>query len=391
MAGGGPTGDAERREPWSLSFGQAERSSQISQYLFSGIFLLYLLQTAGGVAQYSHGWAAVAGYGILIAFCVCYLASLGVDDRHGSHRQFYAFYGALCALWAAEAVFAHADASVMGVFITVLTVASLGARAFPVAIGFTVIAVFFPLLVPSWHAGVDTESAVSIPMVALAMYGFFSLVRQHHALVAARAEVSRLAADNERNRIARDLHDLLGHSLTTITVKAGLARRLGESDTEGALREITEVEQLSRRALADVRAAVSNYRELTLAGELATAQELLRAAGIVATLPGPNDVGDAAPQELFAWVLREGLTNVVRHARATHCTVTITDDSIEITDDGAGGSCACEEGNGLHGLRERVQAAGGSVEVGPGAAGGWRLRVHVPSRRSHSPRAVLAR
>ncbi|MBE7189254.1 MAG: sensor histidine kinase, partial [Jatrophihabitans endophyticus] len=118
------------------------------------------------------------------------------------------------------------------------------------------------------------------------MFGFFHIILSNRALSQARAEVARLAAENERSRIARDLHDLLGHSLTTITVKAGLARRLGEhGDTERALAEITEVEQLSRRTLGDVRAAVSAQREVNLAGELATAREVLRAAAINAELP----------------------------------------------------------------------------------------------------------
>ena len=130
-------------------------------------------------------------------------------------------------------------------------------------------------------------NALSVLLVALAMFGFFKIVQSNIALAAARAEVARLAAENERSRIARDLHDLLGHSLTTITVKAGLARRLAErGDPDRALTEITEVEQLSRRTLGDVRAAVAGHREVTLAGELATSREVLRASGIVAELPG---------------------------------------------------------------------------------------------------------
>jgi two-component system sensor histidine kinase DesK len=200
-------------------------------------------------------------------------------------------------------------------------------------------------------------------------------MRGNRALSEARSELARLAAENERSRIARDLHDLLGHSLTTITVKAGLARRLGETDPARALQEIAEVESLARRSLADVRAAVANYREVTLAGELATGRELLRAAGIVADLPGAVEVVDPAYQELFGWVLREGLTNVVRHAHASVCVVRISRSSVEILDDGVG-STACS-GSGLAGLQERVGAAGGVVEAGPNLPRGWRLRVEL--------------
>ena len=132
---------------------------------------------------------------------------------------------------------------------------------------------------------------------------------------------------------------------------------------------------MGRRALSDVRAAVSNYHEVTLAGELATGRELLRAAGIAAELPPAADVTDGATQELFGWVLREGLTNVVRHSHASTCRVTISPSSVEIADDGVG---AMESsGNGLTGLTERVAAAGGVLEAGPTQPRGWRLAVHL--------------
>jgi two-component system sensor histidine kinase DesK len=209
------------------------------------------------------------------------------------------------------------------------------------------------------------------------MWGFFHIVRSHRELTAARAEVARLAAENERSRIARDLHDLLGHSLTTITVKAGLARRLAPRDPERAASEIGEVEDLARSALTDVRAAVSGYRELTLAGELAGAREVLRAAGIEAQAPGAVEVADPAHAELFGWVLREGVTNVVRHSGAHSCTIAIGPTWLEIEDDGRGtGPRAGTDGSGLAGLRERGAAAGGTIRAGAGRRG-WRLRVDM--------------
>ncbi len=194
-------------------------------------------------------------------------------------------------------------------------------------------------------------------------------------MAAARSEVARLAAENERTRIARDLHDLLGHSLTTITVKAALARRLAERDPRRAAIEIGEVEQLSRRALAEVRSAVSGYRDVRLANELASAHEILRAAGIAADLPGAVDIVDERLLELFGWVVREGVTNVVRHSRAHRCTITLGPTWVEIVDDGRGGSPDAGAG-GLTGLRERVAAQQGTVEAG-GCPSGWRLRVAV--------------
>ena len=195
------------------------------------------------------------------------------------------------------------------------------------------------------------------------MWAFFGIIRTNHELQEARAEVATLAAEAERNRIARDLHDLLGHSLTTITVKAGLAKRLADHDPARAAAEIGEVEELARRSLSDVRAAVSNYRIVTLATELATAQEVMRAAGIDARVLSPTDVVDADLQELFGWVVREATTNVVRHSHATTCTVTLGPRSIEIADNGFGGG-----GWRLGQRHQRPARAGGAG--GRGGRGG---------------------
>jgi len=360
---------------WSLA--RRDTGARWRRIVFPGIWLIYLSQTAHGVSTHSSGWAQVVGYAILLAFGACYLVALPAVWA-GQRRRFWTLYAAAVALCGVETAFAHQDAFVMATFVAVLTVGALGARAIPVLALFIAITVAVPPAVPSWHVGVDLTSALTIILVGLAMYSFFGLIRSNQALAEARAEVARLAAENERTRIARDLHDLLGHSLTTITVKAGLARRLAQKhDDERAAVEIAEVEELTRRSLADVRAAVAGHRDVTLTGELATAREVLRAAGIVAELPGSVDIVDPSLSELFGWVTREGVTNVVRHARATHCTIRVDRDWIEIVDDGRGGIGGA--GHGLTGLRERVEAAGGSVQVHGEPFGGWRLRVDVPA------------
>ncbi len=362
-------------QPWSLA--RRDPAARWRRVIFPAIWLIYLSQTAHGVSQHSSGWAQAAGYAVLVAFCVCYLLALPFIWA-GQRRRFWVVYTAALALVAIETAFAHEDAFVMLTFVAVLTVGALGARAMPVLALFILVAVAVPPAVPSWHAGLDFTPLITITLVGLAMYSFFGLIRSNQELAEARSEVARLAAENERTRIARDLHDLLGHSLTTITVKAGLARRLAERHDERATTEIAEVEELSRRSLADVRAAVAGQRDVTLAGELATAREVLRAAGIVAELPGSVEVVDPSLSELFGWVTREGVTNVVRHARAAHCIVRVDRDWIEIVDDGRGGSLGAANGHGLTGLRERVTAAGGRVHLGAEPLGGWRLRVDVP-------------
>ena len=244
---------------------------------------------------------------------------------------------------------------------------------------------FAPAAIPSWHQGVDAGAAITIALISLAMYSFFALVRANQDLSHARSEVARLATENERNRIARDLHDLLGHSLTTITVKAGLARRLAATDPERSVAEIAAVEELSRQSLADVRAAVTGYRDVTLPGELAAGRELLRAAEHRSRPPrGHRHGGRRRTSRSSDGWSREGSTNVVRHAQATVCTVTLG--AIRSTSwttaprEGGGGAgrSECAGGSGLRGLQERVEAAGGSLEAGVVAPTGWRLHVDVP-------------
>jgi len=297
-------------------------------------------------------------------------------------RLFWSTYLAMFALLIAELPIAGYAAFVMCLYITAISVSRFDKGAIPVVVVLALAALFVPAAIPAWHQNVkdafDSVTPVAVPVVALASFGVRRIFEGNRVLSEARGELARLTAENERIRIARDLHDLLGHSLTTITVKAGLARQIGEVDPARALQEIAEVETIARRSLSDVRAAVTNYREVTLAGELATGRELLRAAGIRADLPGAIDITDPTQQELFGWTGREGLTNVVRHARASSCAVRLSTTSVEIVDDGIGGEAS--SGNGLQGLRERVAAAGGAIDAGPQQPRGWRLRVSLPPK-----------
>jgi two-component system, NarL family, sensor histidine kinase DesK len=345
--------------------------------------LLYLVYVAGAVAQNSHGAARMVGYAVLSAFSLCLVLAPMLLPQ-ASARRYWTVYAVLVVLFVAELPFARAAAFVMCLYITMFTVARLGSRSVPVVLVLALAALLVPVSVPSWHVNLAKSIAdftpLAIPVVAIVTFAVLQMLTAQQALADARAKLAALAAENERSRIARDLHDLLGHSLTTITVKAGLAARLGQADTARALHEIAEVEVLARRSLADVRAAVANYRDVTLLGELASGRELLRAAAITADLPHAVDVVDPAHQELFGWVVREGLTNIVRHSHASSCAVRLHAHAVEVVDDGVGGSLPgipTSGGNGLKGLRERVVAAGGVIDAGPLEPKGWRLRVSL--------------
>ena len=223
------------------------------------------------------------------------------------------------------------------------------------------------------------ELALTLFALTAFMVGFAGNVRLNIKLRETQEQLAVAAVVAERERIGRDLHDILGHSLTAIAVKAGLARRLLERDAAAAAVEIADVERLAREALADVRATASGYREVSLAGELAVAAAVLQAAGIRAELPRAVDAVNPAAREVFGYVIREAVTNVVRHSGASSCTVTLEPNSIEIVDDGRGPADGEQCGNGLPGLADRLAAVGGTIEAGPLCGGGFHVRASVPS------------
>ncbi|WP_377273158.1 sensor histidine kinase [Peterkaempfera sp. SMS 1(5)a] len=344
--------------------------------------LVYPGVAASGVARYTSGTAAALGYAMVAVFCAAYvLAGVSFARRHLARLR--VLMVVMAVLFAAEVPVARNFAFYLGAVVVSFAAMVHRRHMVPIVAAGAGAALVVPWAVRPWQLGLGWTEAVMTVFTALAVFGFSEIVTANRALLDARAEVARLASDAERNRIARDLHDLLGHSLTVIAVKSGLARRLAEKDSPRAVEEITAVEVLSRQALADVRAAVSGYREVTLAGELAHARELLRAAGVVADLPTTTEAVAPAQQELFGWILREGVTNVVRHARASRCTVRLSASSVEVVDDGTG--AAAPRGNGLSGLTERVATAGGTVEAGPALPRGWRLRVTLGGDRPRGP------
>jgi two-component system sensor histidine kinase DesK len=208
-----------------------------------------------------------------------------------------------------------------------------------------------------------------------------------------REVAAHLAAAEERLRLARDMHDLLGHSLSLITLKSELAGRFMDAGkTEQARGQVADIESVARQSLTDVRAAITGYRKPSLSVELAAARTALATTGV--TLEAPSTLAEEYPglgapeAETLAWALREAVTNVIRHAEgATQCTVVLDETwdedgsrfvVLEINDNGRGPGKALP-GNGLAGLDERLALVGGRLETSPGRHGkGFRVRALVP-------------
>ena len=230
-----------------------------------------------------------------------------------------------------------------------------------------------PRTIPGW---VPTDNlGLQVVIASVAVFGVTQMMARNVELARARTDLADLAVARERERIARDVHDILGHSLTVITVKAELAGRLLPESPERAAREVADVESLARAALADVRATVSGFRAVSLANELASARVALEAAGVEAHVPSAADEVPEGLRELFAWTVREATTNVVRHASARTCEITLTSNRVRVSDDGVGPDGSVGAGSGLVGLRERAAATGARVLLGRSASGGFELCV----------------
>jgi two-component system sensor histidine kinase DesK len=197
----------------------------------------------------------------------------------------------------------------------------------------------------------------------------------------AREEIARLAVHEERLRFSRDLHDLVGRSLSLIALKSELSNRLLATEPERAATEMRDVERVARDALREVREAVTGYRQPTLASELAGARAALAAAGVECCVEQNAGAVPTDLESVLAWTVREGVTNVIRHSRAKRCDIRITRNdgriSVEVIDDGRGAPAGVE-GSGLRGLAERAAARGGAAEAGPLPKAGFSLRVSVP-------------
>jgi two-component system sensor histidine kinase DesK len=238
------------------------------------------------------------------------------------------------------------------------------------------------LLLFAWVIGMRWHEWIFIlfmsVMVAVSSILFATLEENNRKLAESRETARQMTVVAERERIARDLHDLLGHTLTVVAVKADLAAKLLGRDPQRAAAEIDDIRSTARTALADIRAAVTGMRATTLAAEVAQARQALAAAGVTLNYSAAIDELPDHLEATLAYLVREGVTNVVRHAQAARCDIRIERDvdavRLELRDDGAGG--VTREGNGLRGMRARVEQYAGSLSITSDS--GTRITIRMP-------------
>ncbi|MEU5317154.1 histidine kinase [Streptomyces sp. NPDC021056] len=382
---------AELRAENSIRVGQAprNRADAVRKLVWILPWLIFLGSPVRDLNSGDHSTAATAaGWVALASFTGVYLTLV---FRNMGRPFSGPAVGALVALLGTLAVVLclSLGSAWIGLFVYVSVTcgATLPQRIAYWAVGINTLA----MVLVGLHVGSDDWSLILVVLLlGFAMMGVKQLVRTTVELRKARATVAQLAANEERLRLARDLHDLLGHSLSLITLKSELAGRMLPDHPGKAARQVADIEQVSRQALVDVRAAVSGYRRARLSDELAGAQVALTAADVTAEVPAEPGL-DGVPEEsetALAWALREAVTNVVRHSGATRCTIEVlrrqTLDGpvleLSVEDNGSGGS-GKGPGNGLTGLTERLEKAGGTLEAGR-TKHGFRLVARVPAGTS---------
>jgi two-component system sensor histidine kinase DesK len=388
------------------------------RWFFSGVWLAYLIQPVSDLFQHDHGVAWIAGgLVIAVAFCVIYLPVLMFSDT----RPRLALYGlgVLAALAAVACVVYGKSWTPLWIYVSAaggMVLTSVYDRR-KASLGVFAITACYLLFCRVTHLDAASTLAVLLPvlLIGLAMIGFRLQISLMQQLNQARETVAKLATNEERLRLARDMHDLTGQSLSMITLKSELAaKRLAKlpssAERDSALTELGDIGRVSRQTLHDIREAVSGYRRPTLAIEVITARNALEAAGIAleddAGLTLRSGTFDPDAEAVLAWCLREAVTNVIRHSRARHCRIRLTERmgelSLEVTDDGRGfagqdpaatdapGTPDSPPGSGLRGVSERLSAFGGRLSLGPaegsGPGHGFRLIATVPA--THMPAAT---
>ncbi|GEE00310.1 hypothetical protein nbrc107696_07560 [Gordonia spumicola] len=353
----------------SIGDTSSARTPRQWRWVFGAVWLIFLVYPLTAVATVDRPMALrVVGVAVIVAFAVVYIAACVVfmngrpGQRQVPNRVRLGFSVVLGALTLALFPIIHEQAFGLAGFLMAI-ISFIAPRRLQIVVIVSLVAAAW--LVPrlfGWTIDfgvVAIMAAIGTTMIAIRAISERESERES-AEERQRELNAELAVVAERERVARDVHDILGHSLTVISVKTELAGRLVDLDPERAKAEIDEVNALAREALAEVRSTVGRLRTPELPTVIASAGSALAAAGIAAELP---DADVQTPNStLFAWVLREAVTNVVRHSGASTCRVVVVPDAITIADDGDG-SPLLAYGNGLRGLSERVAGAGGTLTV----------------------------
>lgn len=375
-----------RSFPWAVPPGASDDDIRIGRRRwYTGAVFALLWQVLEIIAVWSDGRSLRAHVLSTVALAVVYAAYLFAPElmwRRSLRGRVVVLAGV--ALLAGLLLFVVGPLAVW-TWLLVAALSGFVAERFWVA-GVVVLAILGAQFLVAASTGWDTAVNSGIlfaPVITVSVGAsmlFFGRQREaEERLGVAQDEITRLAVVEERARFSRDLHDVLGHSLTVVAMKSELAARLVDVDPARAKTEMQDVERLSREALQGLRRAVSGYREADLDAELVSARAALEAAAIDAVLPRDGDAAADDVRSLFAWVLREGVTNVIRHAAASRVRVTLTRSALTIEDDGTGlldpDAASTTPGNGLRGLRERADAVGATLTTGTSDLGGFRLRV----------------
>lgn len=343
-------------------------------WLMRAIWLVFLIYPLIAVFQSGRGAVVeVLGVALVVAFIVFYLGGMGALDRREEcgkpqTRLVAVLLAVLCGIPLVTSSIIGLAALGFMPFILSFTMFVLPVRwAFITAL----IGVAITMALP-WALG-EFEEWWSFGLIVLSVAVATGLVRVSIEQGERYTQVrDQLAVVDERERVARDVHDVLGHSLTVVTLKAELAERLVDLDPDRARAELAEIQTLTRQALAEIRETVGGLRVARLDHELDSARAALTAAGIASNLTSESEpdiaVVDPRHRAVFAWVLREAITNVVRHSDADECRIELAGNALKVIDDGRGRGDR-PEGNGIRGLRERVEAAGGTLAYATGPQG----------------------
>jgi two-component system sensor histidine kinase DesK len=330
----------------------------------------------------AHKAALLAGLALFIAVYEILLPGARWLDRLGEPAVLVGL--ALLPVIAVALLAGGAPSSFAALFVYFVAAAGLRlpARRAAVVVVIATLGVGIGLTVGGQSDSTTASITLTVLSIGALMTAFGRLGRANAELRETREELARLAVSEERLRIARDLHDLLGHSLSLIAIKTELASKLLERSPDRAASELDEIQVVARDALKEVREAVQGYRRVALSDALAGARSALAAAGIDCDLAEPAEPLPADVDTVLAWAVREGTTNVIRHSHAHRCAIRVRTDgdraALEIEDDGDAAAAAPRGGSGLDGLRERARRVRGELEAGARAEGGFVLRLTVP-------------